>query len=272
MMATSTLSTTDTSSLVSTNDNHRVHEEHRAGNTAATLAAVAAVGLTSAHEAAAETHHVAAGSQQLHANPIMSPQMLPDTHFTVREAAHDLGGQSGHAVADSHVMATTHLSSGAISANGHGLAGQNHGGHQAPTQLLAGTEGHVMSHGPVPVTSAGIAIPSAQQLAAHMGHGADKGAVDGLANSASGAQSNAVVGKVLADSLAGGHGHGPNIDVLLSHAAGHDHGNAKDALAALASHDTSGVSNGHSGVFAGFHNAPIMEHMAMQHDAMPAHS
>ena len=123
-----------------------------------------------------------------------------------------------------------------------------------------------MSHGPAPVTSAAIAIPSAQQLAAHMGHGADKGAsVDAAAVHTDGA-----VAKVLADALAGGHGHGPNIDALLHNAA--THGHAQDALAALASHDAGGVSNGHSGVFGGFHNAPIMEHMAMHQDAMPAHS
>jgi hypothetical protein len=138
------------------------------------------------------------------------------------------------------------------------------------TQLLAGTEGHGASHGAAAVTAASIAIPPAQLLAAHVG--GDKGGAEGAGNAAAGVQSNAVVSQVLADSLAGGHGHGPNIDTLLHNAVGHGHGNAQDALAALASHDAAAVSFGHSGVFAGFHNAPIMEQMIMHQDAPAAHN
>jgi hypothetical protein len=112
-------------------------------------------------------------------------------------------------------------------------------------------------------------MPSAQMLAAHMGVGKG-GAAE--AQNATDVQSNAVVGKVLADSLAGGHGHGPNIDALLHNAAGPGHGHGQDALAALASYDAPAVSFGHSGVFAGFHNAPLMEHMAMHQDAAPVHN
>jgi hypothetical protein len=248
--------------LVSTNDN-----DHRAGNNAATLAAVAAFGLSTAQEAAAQTAHGHAGPSS-HSAPIMAPDTFSATQVASRDSGseHSIAPHSAHGVASDHVMATTSLSSAGTQANTHGLAGQAHGGHEAVTQLLAGTESHAASHGPAPVTSAAIAIPSAQQLAAHMGHGADKAAsVDAAAVHTDGA-----VAKVLADALAGGHGHGPNIDALLHNAA--THGHAQDALAALASHDAGSVSNGHSGVFGGFHNAPIMEIMASHQDAMPAHS
>ena len=67
-------------------------------------------------------------------------------------------------------------------------------------------------------------------------------------------------------------GHGPNIDTLLHNAGAHGHGNAQDALADLASHDAAGVSNGHSSVFAGFHGAPLVEHiMAIHQDAPVQH-
>jgi hypothetical protein len=266
-LAASSLSTssTDTSHLVSTNDNHRTFEEHRAANYAL-LGAVAAAGLAASHQVAAETIHVP--SFGAHSGPIMAPQVQLSPQFMVRDGGtHDASVQPTHIVAPDHLMTTTHLSS---STNGalHGLAGQDHGGHQSVTQLLAATEGHVMSHGPAPLTSSAIAIPPAQLLAAHMGGGT--GGVEGAQAVATGVHSGGVVARVLADALAGGHGHGPNIDALLHNATGHGHGNAQDALANLASHGSDSVSNGHSGVFAGFHSAPIMEHMMVIHQDAPA--
>jgi len=199
----------------------------------------------------------------------MAPQMLPTTQFAARDSGgHEASVQATHIVAEAQLMSTSHLSSPSDGAKAHSFAGHDNGGHQAVTQLLHGTEGPAMHHGPAPVTAASIAIPSAQMLAAHMGVG--KGGAE--AQNVTDVQSNAVVGKVLADSLAGGHGHGPNIDTLLHNAGAHGHGNAQDALAALASHDAAGVSNGHSSVFAGFHGAPLVEHiMAIHQDAPVQH-
>ena len=82
---------------------------------------------------------------------------------------------------------------------------------------------------------------------------------------------------MLADSLAGGHAKGPNLDALLQNATeAHGHGGAHSAaLAALASHAAENVSNVHSGHFVGFamsQGASIMDHMTMHQDAAPAHS
>jgi hypothetical protein len=270
LAATNSLSTSDTSHLgstshVSTNDNHRTFEEHRAANYSL-LGAVAAAGLAASHEVAAETLHVP--SFGTHSGPIMAPQAQLSPQFLVRDGGtHDASAQPTHIVASNPVMTTTHLSS---STNGplHGLAGQDHGGHQSITQLLAATESHIMNHGPAPLTSSAIAIPPAQLLAAHVAAGT--GGVEGAQNVVTGGHSGGVVARVLADALAGGHGHGPNIDALLHNATGHGHGNAQDALANLASHGSDSVSNGHSGVFAGFHGAPIMEHMMVIHQDAPA--
>src|SRR4029079_6789157 len=74
MMATNSLASTSNLSsdhLVSTNDNHRSFEEHRSANSAALLGAIAAAGLSSAHEVAAEGFH--GSSHAVHSGPIMTP-------------------------------------------------------------------------------------------------------------------------------------------------------------------------------------------------------
>lgn len=132
----------------------------------------------------------------------------------------------------------------------------------AAAELLRGSDGP--AHGPAAhanaVTAAGIAMPSAQQLAAAHADGAKAG-------SANGVQHNEVVGKVLADSLHGGEGHGPNIDALLAAHGGHS--GAPDVIEALASHGAGGVPYGHSGGSSAIAMAHSMFSMAMHHDAAP---
>jgi hypothetical protein len=172
MMATSSLltSSTDTSSLVSTNDNHRGPDEHRAGNNAALLGAIAAAGLASSQELAAETAHGPA-SHGSHSDPIVAPQALPETQFTVQDnAADESSVQPAIAPASGQQAATSHLSSGSDAANAHGLAGHETAAHQVVTQLLSGTEGHGASHSAAAVTAASIAIPSAEQQGAGNDH------------------------------------------------------------------------------------------------------
>jgi hypothetical protein len=250
------------------NDNHRSVEhrgleEARVVN-AALLGAIAGAGLTSAHQVAAEIFHASAMHDTSFGRSVPL-QTLSDSHLTVREAAtSDLALQPTHVVSGEQQLASVSLSHAGDAGMGHGLAGHESVVQHAMSQLLAATSGPAMGHGPAPMAAAAIAIPPAQMLAAHMG--VDKGGAE--AQNVTAVQSNAVVGKVLADSLAGGHAHGPNIDTLLSHvAAGHGHGGAPDALAALASHDAGGVSFGHSGGFAGFHAAPLMEQMMIHQDA-----
>jgi len=285
LMATNSLSTQslNTTSLVGTNDNnHRSSEhrseDHRAFNSAALLGAVAAAGLSSAHELAAETTHGHASLRGVHSGPIMAPGALETAQSVANDSsASHAGGQQGHVTAADHQMATSHLSASSDAGSSHGLSGHQQAPHMNGTAILSGSEAdNASGHFHSPMTSHGISIPSAQMLAAHVNGSGGKGGVDANAPDA-GAQSNAVVGQVLADSLAGGHTKGPNLDALLQNATeGHGHGGAHSAaLAALASHAAENVSNVHSGHFVGFamsHGAPIMEQVMMHQDAAPAHS
>ena len=74
---------------------------------------------------------------------------------------------------------------------------------------------------------------------------------------------------MLADSLNGGDGHGPNIDALLSNLPGH--GQAHDAIEALASHGAAAVSFGHSGMGVPFGGMHPMLSLEMHHAGAPAH-
>jgi hypothetical protein len=127
------------------------------------------------------------------------------------------------------------------------------------------------------VTAAAIAMPSAEQLAAVAAGGGEKAAgVAGDGQSeVQGAQHDQVVGKVLADSLAGGNGHESPIDAALNNLPSHPGSNA--GLDAVASHGGGDVPAWHSAEVAGFasaHNVFSMESMMLHHDAVPpaAHS
>jgi hypothetical protein len=111
-------------------------------------------------------------------------------------------------------------------------------------------------------------MPSAEQLAA-----SPSASTVQPASSLAGElpQHNEVVGKVLADALHSGEGHGPNIDALINGLPGHN-GAVPDALQTLASHGDVAVSFGHMGFGAGFGGGHIMLSMEMaMHDAAPAH-
>jgi hypothetical protein len=80
-----------------------------------------------------------------------------------------------------------------------------------------------------------------------------------------------VVGKVLADSLAGGGGHETAIEAVLSNLPSHGGPNA--AMEALASHGAANVpawDAGGMGSFAGAHAVFSMESMMLHPDAAPA--
>ncbi len=127
---------------------------------------------------------------------------------------------------------------------------------QAPTELLQGTD--APAHNEVvaqsPVTAAAVAMPAP--------------AVAGAAHSGP-VQGNEVVAQVLVDALHGGGGG--TIEALVNALP---NGGAS-AAEALASHMAAGVSNGDTGVFAGFqggHIALTMESMMVHQDAVPAHA
>jgi hypothetical protein len=92
--------------------------------------------------------------------------------------------------------------SGSSSATGLGSASA-----AAPVDLLEGTalSIHDSFGDSSSVTAASVVMPSAEQLAALGGHAAGEPV-----------QSNAIVGKVLDDSLGGSAEHGPSIDSLIA--------------------------------------------------------
>jgi hypothetical protein len=273
LMATNSLSTqsTDTSHLVSSNDNdHHFHLQRAFGNggNATVIGALAAAGLTASHLEEGR-HHVSARGEghgpemtPLHTAAVTSvaPQAGGEvqTSHLIQPVGHDSGhtmlhGARGHDVAE-HARVSIGEKGHAVSELAHGTDAVHAGyGHGAAAQL----------------TAAAIAMPSVQQLVAAklapQGH-------EGVAGSHH-VVAGHDVGKVLADALHGGHEHGTNIDALINSLPGH--AGRGDPLEALASHGHGAVSNGHSGVFASFtsgHGAPIMEHMMMHQDAVQAHS
>jgi hypothetical protein len=139
------------------------------------------------------------------------------------------------------------------------------------TELLHGSTGpaHGQAADATPVTAAAVAMPSAEQLVAASGGNAAAQAQASVSGES--AQHNQVVGKVLADALHGGEGHGPNIDAAL-HAI-HGNGPAHDAIAEFASHGGGAVSFGHMAFGSSFFGPHGMLAVEMMHTdaAPPAH-
>ncbi len=278
LMATNSIQSSDsadTNHLVSTNDNHRsfdhrMFEDVRGGNVATLAGAIAGAGLV-AQPLAAHSLHGHEAFSGTHSAPLMAHGPLGSSQVAARGADHSVAGPSGHGAVATNEAGISHVSAPseavAHSLTGHTSAPQMHG-----TPLLGGTDAHVAAHSAA-FTSAAVSMPSAQMLAAHAAANGGK-SVDGDAHaSVAGAQQNAV-GQVIADALAGGHGHG-SIDTLLHNATGaHGHAGA-DALAALASHSAPDVSFLHGGMAAGFasaHGAPLMHQIMMHQDVAPAHN
>jgi hypothetical protein len=115
-------------------------------------------------------------------------------------------------------------------------------------------------------------MPSAEQIAA----AATTAGANGVSSDAhsqvdNSSQHNQVVGKVLADSLAGGSGHESAIDAILNNLPSHDGAHA--VMDALASHGAASVPAwdvGGLGAFAAAHPVFTMEPMMLHPDAAPA--
>jgi hypothetical protein len=152
------------------------------------------------------------------------------------------------------------------------LDNSGHGAANAPTALPQGTDmpAHSDSSAAQTVAAATVAMPSAEQIAATAGAAAG---VSGDAHSQvdNAAQHNQVVGKVIADSLAGGGGHESAIDAILNSLPSHDGAHA--ALDALATHGAANVPAWDAGGMAAFavaHPVFSMEPMMLHPDAAPA--
>ncbi|HEV8407196.1 MAG TPA: hypothetical protein VGQ34_04605, partial [Sphingomicrobium sp.] len=254
-------SSTSTSGLISGNDNGPLgqHRGFAVGQNAAVMAALAAAGLEAEH-GKLDFHQLAGGSHTQTMTPLVAASA----------GAASFGSAS--TVSPTHIVQTT-VSSNSV--EGHQVAShfhetleQAHGFNHAETHsaaltsLLNGTAPG--AHGPVahatPIMASGVAMPSAQQLAAALaGHGPAQGA------------DHQVVSQVLTDALHGGEGHhGPSIDTLLNGPASHA---THDVIEALASHAGSAVSFGHMGLAGGFHGTHNMFSMngMAHHDAAPHH-
>ena len=137
------------------------------------------------------------------------------------------------------------------------------------TELLQGsqTASQGEAHAATPVTAMAVAMPSAEQLVA-----TGLGATNAHAQTVAGInalQHNEIVSKVLADSLNGGEGHGPNVEALVNQLG---HGGGQSALEALASHASGAGSFGHMGLAIAFGGMHGMGMEMMHQDAAPTHA
>jgi VCBS repeat-containing protein len=269
LMTDSGSSNTLTSNLVSSNDNSLQHTQETqrvlsSGQNAAVMGALAAVGLESDHM---RIDWSAAAHGSNHAHELMPLHTASLAPASVEASSSVASAQVAQPLTESHAMSTAPQGGSHFHDMVQQVQSASHGdgGHvQAMTALLHGSD--APAHGPAAhantVMAPAVAMPSAAQLAAAGAH-----ADGGKQASGDGVQHNAVVGKVLADSLNGGEGHGPNIDALLAAHGGH--AGAPDVIEALASHGAGGVPYGHSGGSSAIAMAHSMFSMAMHHDAAP---
>ena len=257
-----------TTSLVSSNDN--LHERSGgSGHNSVMMGALAAAGLSALdvgignHTSFNDFSHATLDRSSIETTSVVSFDneatggIVNSTHFSQSLVVPGSGPapQGGGAVHD--MVDTSH----ALTA-----AGTNA---QTNTELLHGTTvpGQGGSGGGHAATAAAVVMPSAQQLAA-VGHGS----VQPNTNSVAGAQHDEVVGKVLADALHGGDGHGPNVDMLLHALSTHGAavgGNAGlEALASQASATVPFMHMAGAGGFGGLHT-PLMVEMVTHADAPP---
>jgi hypothetical protein len=258
----------NTSSLVGTNDNHHEQRAAESGHNSVMMGALAAAGL-SALDASHGNHvsfrdfgqgeldHQAFHTASLGSVTTESASVAQTSHVLQSAVVSKAPVEPQHNGTVHDMVDTVHSLTAASTNNAHGNTELLHGT-TVPVQGASG--GHA-------ATAASVVMPSAQQLAAV--HGNHSG------NSVAGAQHDEVVGKVLADALHGGEGHGPNVDMLLSAMSTHGAGAGGNAgLEALASQAAGGVSFMHmggAGGSGGFH-MPLMVEMVTHADvAPPAH-
>ncbi|HYX46679.1 MAG TPA: hypothetical protein VE820_07645, partial [Sphingomicrobium sp.] len=240
------------------------HRQYALNQSVTMMAALAAAGL--------EAEHSRMDWNAFSHIPGHQPSMMPLATPTI--AASTVVASSS--VAPTHVVQPVVESHAVQASNGsghpHEVAQYGHfavGGvaSHAPgmTELLHGsTPTHAPATNATAVVAHAVAMPSAQALAA-----AAAPAGSGQAQPASdGTQHNQVVSKVVADSLNGGDGHGPNIDHLLNSLPGHVGGH--DAIEALAAQGLALAFHGAMPVGYGAPHAMLSVEMAMQH-APPAH-
>jgi hypothetical protein len=227
--------------------------ESRTGTNSVLMGALAAAGIAAETSAAATTTATLAATTALTGvagqhTQAFGPVAIDAVSGDHVNASAILGSGNGAAHAADQ-SAASHASD-AAQAHSLSVADNDAQSRQGPSELLAGTQ--------APAHDQGGASAAVAQIAAF---------------AAPAAQHNEVVGQVLADALHGG-ANGATIDHVLSSLPGNG-GGAEAALAALASHGGNAVSNGDSGVFAGFtasHAVFNLEAMIVHVDAAPTHA
>ena len=247
-----------------------VRSPSASGSNLTVIAALAAAGLSSASASYAESHSSFHGDA-LPASTTFSHEAVAATITASSDGYHGIDTSSMLGSWLPHDVGRADASAPALHNEIVGRQALTTNDVKSPAfaDLLQGSHGasHGEAHASTPVTAMAVAMPSAAQLAAAglagtNGHGQTVAGVNGV-------QHNEVVAKVLADSLNGGEGHGPNVEALVSQLSGH--GGGHNALEALAIHGGGGASFGHmgfAGAFAGMHG---MGMEMMHQDAAPAH-
>jgi hypothetical protein len=176
-----------------------------ANSNAVLIGAIAAAGFVAAEPLAAAGHFSVAAAGSLDLGPAVHTQAFaPVALDPIGSAiAHDGFDQAVAVQAFAQAQASILHAPSAVETRAV-LDGFNP---QGPADLLQATSApmHEQIVGMTPLAASGIAMPSAQQLAALGGAGAPEGV-----------QHNQIVSQVLADAIIGGEAHGPNVDMLLS--------------------------------------------------------
>ncbi|MFC7535885.1 beta strand repeat-containing protein [Sphingomonas sp. GCM10030256] len=232
-----------------------------AANTNTTLMAVtAAAGLGLSGSAAVEgTYEIA--EPDLHGNAMPALAVSPTVELNSVDGSDRIGfGQESTMAVDAAGTESQSTPSAVREAAGEldvvpSAAGQ---AEEQTADHAQGTEPPAVA-APVPIAE--LHMPAPEALAALAGEAAATGED----------KSNAVLGKVVADALSGGHSDGPSIDSLLDALPAGEVGLGENpALIALASPDGTDVSAWNSGQFAPLFqmHSLTMEASALHHDAV----
>jgi hypothetical protein len=262
--------------LLATNDNSsgdKGQGQQTYSNNALMFGAVAAAGLMSEQAAASDSSHESTHQLSTADDGLVGGGTIEQVQLTGSDDNNVQSISGETKVAASDVQQPLDSSHQPDDAQALSLDGGDHGPSGAPTALPQGTDmpAHSDAAAGQAVAAAAVAMPSAEQIAA-LASGAGNGvAGDQHAPVDGSAQHNEVVGKVLADSLAGGGGHESAIDAVLNNLP--SHGGANAALEALASHGAANVPAWDAGGLASFaaaHPVFTMETMMLHPDAAPA--
>ena len=229
------------------------------------IGAIAAAGLAS--EPLAAQPHFSADAMHVEAGATYAQAFAPVALESVSTEASSRVSELLSAHSETQFQQVTNESRQPVSTADSHLQLDSHSGPAAMTALVQATE--APTHGDFNAVSAiagtEVAMPSAQQMAAFANIGGSAQGID-----VQGTAHNQVVGKIIADSLAGGGGAHSAIDAVLNNLPSHN--GANPAIDALATQVSANVPAWHAAAATGFGGAETvfsMETMMLHHDAVP---